>query len=146
MARSRIKQWKAVLLFIPIILALTACYKSSSPEDCTIYDYSDCNTLEPLAQTIDLSFSINKYIKKIPYVVYEGYVDTGKELFRDTATQSSVSFTGNFDVYYSVKAEYIIDGKKIFAIDGGKMKKTETVKCDSVCWDVRGASFDLNLR
>lgn len=146
MARSRINIFKLGILFLFVLFTQSACFKNSSPEDCTTYDYYDCNTVEPINQNIELSFSINKYIKKIPYVVYEGYVDTGKELFRDTATQSSVSFVGNFDVYYSVKAEYIIDGKKIFAIDGGKMKKTETVKCDSVCWDVKGTNFDLNLR
>jgi len=130
---------------LAIIISFSTCKKThQSPDDCSNYDYHDCNTLEPTNSSLKMSFSLNSQIHSVPFVIYKGNVEDNSVLYHDTAFASEVIYSLDFGSY-SVKAEYHINGKTIYAIDGGKMIKWSNNVCDSTCWSADSLSLDLRI-
>lgn len=139
---------KKPILFLSIFLLLViGCKKFiSGPESCDGYDYSDCNTAEPILTEAKLNFTINDKVKMVPFIIYKGNIEDGQPLFFDTAkNESEVYYNLEFG-RYSVKAEYRIDGKTIYAVDGGMAEKWDGNVCDSNCWFWDSLNLDLRLK
>ena len=67
--------------------------------------------------------------------------------FLDTARQSTYTLLSAIDQYYSVTAEYKVDGKTIIAVDGDMMKaKNATSSCEFECWIITNGEFSLELK
>jgi hypothetical protein len=140
-------KYLSLILLIFTLLSFS-CKKYSSTEDCTTYDYADCNTIQPLDGILYMKFTINATYKKVPFVVYKGFVDSGDEniIYRDTAYTADYNVLVDFGKYYSVKAEYSLNGNKVFAVDGDEIKKWKVEKCDSTCWETQERTFHLTLK
>lgn len=136
-------KWISIL----VILTISACSKySSSEEDCSTYDYADCDTYEPINAKLEVYISSKYNNNKTAIKIYNGYVDQGSIYKIDTVYGNFYSFYAEFGTYYSVEVEYNMNGKKIIAIDGGKPVKKSTIKCDSTCWETRIPHFDLTIK
>lgn len=138
---------KFLVISVFLLLFANSCKEGYiSVDDCYDYDYNDCITTEYFTSFIYMDFTIDDVNKKVPYTVYEGSVDNGTIIFQDTTTSSEVILEGEFDVPYSVKAEYKKDGKIINVIDGGTAEKWDQNVCDSVCWHYIDIELDLELK
>lgn len=134
------------LVLLCTLFTTYGCEKYSSSQDCETYDYSDCNTLEPDKAILEINFTINKTYPKVPYIVYTGFIEDGNILLKDTATLSTISHLVDFGKYYSIRAEYASNGKKLYAVDGNELKKWKVDKCDSTCWETQERSFKVSLK
>ena len=134
------------LLFI--LAASFSCTKieDTTPEDCSTYDYSDCNLTEPMHAEVSIAFTINTTHKKIPFKIYKGYLDDGVILLSDTSSTSNKTFYLPQNQYYTVEAEYIVNNTKIIAVDGFNFKKSSNLKCDSLCWSTETKILRVNLK
>ena len=143
--RTNIKLLSALL--VTIILS-TSCNKDSakySDVDCDTYDYSDCQSIEPVETDLKLLFTINKNYSWVPFEIYKGSVDKGELVLRDTAWNSTITYVMPIPEKYSVKAIYELNGQTIYTIDGAKLEATSVPVCDSNCWSVAVSEFDLRL-
>jgi hypothetical protein len=65
----------------------------------------------------------------------------------DTARQSPYDLYSAVDQYYSVAAQYRVDGKTVIAIDGDKMKSKHVPDdCEYECWLVTGGYIKAELK
>jgi len=136
----------SILLLIIIMLSAFSCEESISDEDCSTYDYFDCNTVQPYEADLELHFTISANTQKVAFEIIEGTIEEGKTIIYDTATTSSITYIMPLQQYYTVKATYENSDKTIYAIDGLDMKAHSVHKCDSVCWTVPTFSLDLRLQ
>ncbi len=136
---------KTVFIFLLLLGFTSACKKwMAQPDDCESYDYSNCVTTEPMLTSATLYFSINNEIQKVPFTIYLGKIEDNNVLFRDTAYNSRVYYDLNFTIY-SVKAEYRLQGKTVYVVDGAEAEKWSNNICDSTCWGWDTLVFDLML-
>lgn len=137
---------KIVLFSFMVLVLITACKKSfDQPEDCDSYDYRDCETREPYLSLVSFKFTMNDKIRTVPFVIYKGSVENGQALFYDTARDESIVYYDLEFGKYAVKAEYKVDGKTIYAIDGGEIEKWSNDVCDSVCWGWDSLHLDIRI-
>lgn len=135
-------------LFLGLFLAIIGCGKEYINEeniDCEYYDYTDCNTTEPVDGKVTLEFTISNSIRFVPYEVYIGNVDDGKLFFRDTAFNGTETFYLDLGEY-SVKAKYNIDGATKYVVDGGELEKWSQNVCDSTCWHQNELNLKLSIK
>ena len=133
-----------ILFFIGALL-LSQC-AVTNVDDCVTYDFSDCNTKEPLTATLNVKVTVNAENKRIPITVYRGKIEENLIVLTDTLVSSTQSLTLPVGYYYSVRAEYHVSGKGIYAIDGDDIIKRKKYVCDSVCWSVKNGDADLRLK
>jgi len=134
------------ILLVFLILAGLSCDRPAEPEDCADYDYSDCNTTEPQSGKITLLVTVNKKITSVPVSVYKGQVDEGKLLLKDTLDAELKKYDMPVDEYYSVIAYYDINGRKIKAVSGGKLKLNVYPVCDSICYVLKEPVINVRLK
>jgi hypothetical protein len=139
-----------LMLLLGSLLALYSCKGSADDlpevEDCDKYFYEDCNTIQPIEADMTIHFSINTHIKQVAFEVYKGYVDDNHLFFRDTTTNTSVTYRMPVDEYWSVLAIYQRDGKTIKVIDGDKIRVHSKKVCDSTCWSVSNIDLEVELK
>lgn len=143
--RININRFTFLLVIVLISISCNKNSLNSSNVDCTTYNYSDCSTSEPYETELNLLFSINNDFAWVPFEIYKGNVDDGELILRDTAWNSKITYVMPIPEKYSVRAKYERDGKIIYTIDGAELKATSTQICDSICWTVDNAEFDLML-
>jgi hypothetical protein len=68
--------WLGGFLLI-VVLSFSNCTKVEDIPDCDIYNYADCNTLEPDIAEMKMNFTISKDIRWIAFEIYKGTVDEG---------------------------------------------------------------------
>jgi hypothetical protein len=110
-------------------------------------DCSECYRTKPDTGTLKIKITINKENESVPIVVYRNEME--KEWIRlvDTVTYEEYYIDVAINHYYSVKAEYKVDGKTIFAVDGDKIRTRKiTAQCDSTCWVIRGGNINVKLK
>jgi len=136
---------KQLIIGFLILLSFGGCKKyMESPDDCSYYDYNNCNTTEPQVTDATFKFTLNGQISYVPFIIYKGDIEDGTPLYYDTAFSSMVYYYLDFGKY-SVKATYKVDGKTIYVIDGGFAEKWSNQICDSVCWGWDSLNFDLRI-
>lgn len=134
-----------LLIGLFILFSMPACKKFHAvPDDCMGYDYMDCNTWEPIYAEFRLKFTINHFIKNVPFEIYEGDVNSGQLVLKDTAYLEELIYYLDFS-RYSVKATYELPDKKLIVIDGGEAEKWSNDVCDSVCWSEDSLQLDLQI-
>ncbi len=128
------------------MLFLISCNKDYNV-DCSTYDYSNCNTLEPTNADITITITMQNIYSKVPIWLYKGKFGDNQELiYADTISKAETKFNLQLNQDYYAKAEYIKDGKKIYAVDGSFLKKVGKTICDSTCWIIKGDAIDLRLK
>ena len=132
------------ILFILFLIFIIACEKEfhSNAVDC-----SYCYTDEPEYDDLVITLTINEENPSVPIKVYEGDLERGFEIYRDTVDTTKAWVNVELNKNYTVTAEYISGGKIITAVDNDKIRtKHETESCDEACWAIIGGYFDVRLK
>ncbi len=132
------------VLFTAIILSCKD--KTNYNVDCSTYDYSECNTAEPFEGRLYIKLTKNSENTSVPITIYSGKFEDNNIFLRDTVTKDNYDTLLPVGNYYSVAAEYKKGSSKIIAVDGGKILKSKTNTCDSVCWTVTTAKVNVRLK
>jgi hypothetical protein len=137
-----------IIIFGLVVFGSASCKQSSfyNSEDCANYDYSDCNTVEPLLVGLNIKLTINDENLNVPITIYEGNADDNVVVLNDTVSTSKYNILLSPDKYYSAKARYKKGNKIIYAIGGDKIKKTHTSVCDSTCWSTEDGNINIELK
>lgn len=135
-----------VIIFIMLISFICSCNKDYNV-DCTTYDYSNCNTVEPTEATITITITKQNNDSKVPVWIYKGkYGQSQDLLFIDTLNEVDAKYILQLNQDYYAIAKYNVDSKTIFAVDGSYLKKVGKAVCDSTCWIIKGDVIDLRLK
>ena len=129
-----------------MIAVIISCNRPVEPDDCSTYDYSNCNTIEPSFGDVVVFVTVNKTITSVPICVYKGKIDENIILLRDTLTMELERYELPVNEYYSVAAYYNIDGRKICAVSGGKLSMKGYQICDSICYVVKEPIVNVRLK
>ena len=90
-----------------VLLSFWGCKKyMESPDDCSYYDYNDCNTTEPQVTDATFKFTLNGQIGYVPFVIYKGDIEDDFPLYYDTAYSSMVYYYLDFDYTMAVTVEH----------------------------------------
>ncbi len=144
MLLNLLKKHLVLIYLILVGLSIASCSEYSDV-DCEYYDYHDCDTKEPSNLELNLYFTINQEIQSVPFEIYQGTVDEGTLLLRDTAYDHEVVYSMPVPNTYSVRAIYSKQDRTIYVVDGDKMKAKSQVRCDSTCWESTVYKFDLMI-
>ena len=110
-------------------------------------DCDDCWGFRPDSADLIINLTINSSHPEVPIVVYRGNIESRQVDWIDTVRETPVYLYSAIDQYYSVTAEYKVDGKTIIAVDGDEMKaKDATSSCDFECWIVTDGNFRVDLK
>ena len=110
-------------------------------------DCSDCYYEKPDSESLVIYLTINEEHPEVPLVVYRGYVEDKQVDWVDTARESPYKLYSALNQYYSVAAEYRVNGRKVIAVDGDEMKaKHVSDDCDYECWIVAGGYLKAELK
>ena len=110
-------------------------------------DCDDCWGFRPDSADLIINLTINSSHPEVPIVVYRGNIESGQVDWIDTVRETPVYLYSAIDQYYSVTAEYKVDGKTIIAVDGDEMKaKDATSSCEFECWIVTDGDFRVDLK
>lgn len=144
------RRYSHILLQISVVMVIItmSCKRSAfyTTEDCANYNYSDCNTTEPLQVSLNIKVTINGENPEVPVSIYEGKVDDNILVLTDTIRTPTYSVLLPPDKYYSVKVRYRKGTSIIYAIGGDKIKKTGTGVCDSTCWTTEQGHVNVELK
>jgi hypothetical protein len=125
-----------------------SCKQSSfyNSEDCANYDYSDCNSTEPLLVGLNIKLTINNENPNVPITIYDGNAEDNVVVLHDTVSTPKYNVLLMPNKFYSVKARYRSGNKIIYAIGGDKIKKSQTTVCDSTCWSTDEGNINIELK
>jgi hypothetical protein len=131
-----------------ITISLNSCRQSSfsGSEDCTNYNYSDCNTTEPFMVGLNIRLTINDENLKVPITIYEGKVEEQLIVLNDTVSVSKYSVLLPAGKYYSVRARYKKGDQIIYAFGGDDIRSIRTTICDSSCWTTEDGNVNIELK
>ena len=133
---------KAIIILVLLTLAGSCNEYLGISVDC-----DDCWGFKPDSADLLIYLTIDQENPEVPIVIYRGNFEDGEVDFLDTARQSTYTLYSAIDQYYSVTAEYKVDGKTIIAVDGDVMKaKNATSSCDFECWIITDGEFSLELK
>jgi len=110
-------------------------------------DCNDCWGFKPDSADLLIYLTINQDNPEVPLVIYRGNFEDGEVDFVDTARESTYTLYSAIDQYYSVTAEYKVEGKTVIVVDGDVMKaKDASSSCDYECWIITDGEFSLQLK
>ena len=133
---------KAIIILVLLTLAGSCNEYLGISVDC-----DDCWGFKPDSADLLIYLTIDQENPEVPLVIYRGNFEDGEVDFLDTARQSTYTLYSAIDQYYSVTAEYKVDGKTIIAVDGDVMKaKNATSSCEFECWIITDGEFSLELK
>ncbi|MEI6124261.1 MAG: hypothetical protein WCQ95_11615 [Bacteroidota bacterium] len=137
-----------LLSFFLVILIYCSCKRTSfySSEDCVNYDYSGCNSTEPLVAGLNIRLTINDENPRVLITIYEGNIENSTVVSRDTISTSKYYIELPPNKFYTVKAQYVSGQKIIYAIGGDNIKKIRNQVCDSVCWSTEDGNVNVELK
>ena len=135
-----------IFLITIFLFVIYSCNKDNTV-DCTTYDFSNCNGIEPNYTDITITITKQNKNSKVQVWLYKGKYGQSEELlFFDTVTDVGTKVNVRLNADYYAKAKYEKDGNIIFAIDGSYLKKVAKTICDSTCWEIKGDAIDLRLK
>jgi hypothetical protein len=135
----------AILLFLPL-----SCneYYGASQSDC-----DSCYSEKPSYGSLTVNLSDKNLSQGVFLKVYKGKYteamrnDDSQLEWSDTVYNTTNYIDVKLDEYYSVVAEYTVNGKKYSVIDGDKIKASSIKStCNYDCWLVRGGKIDCKLK
>ncbi len=129
-----------------MLFFILSCKDTNNSVDCSSYDYSDCNTVEPFDGRLFINLSINSENPAVPITIYKGKLEDNDVILKDTVTTDKYDTLLPIDNYYTVTAKYKKGNTVIVAVDGDKISKNKTKTCDSTCWSVKTASVNVKLK
>jgi hypothetical protein len=133
---------KALLVFILLTMAGACNEYLGLTVDC-----NDCWGFKPDSADLLIYLTINQDNPEVPLVIYRGNFEDGEVDFVDTARESTYTLYSAIDQYYSVTAEYKVEGKTVIVVDGDVMKaKDASSSCDYECWIITDGEFSLQLK
>jgi len=133
---------KLGLVFIFIMGSFMSCEDRGAFVDC-----SECYSVEPDSGDLIIYLSIESPHLKVPLTIYKDQVDDEYIEYIDTAYSSPYYLYVDLNEYYSVKAEYNLGEKTIYAVDGDKIKtRYVTETCDLDCWVLTGGILNAELK
>jgi len=113
-----------------------SCFSSKPDVGPFQVDLSD----KTLDQGIVVKVFKGKFTEKMQY-------DDSQLIFLDTARSTPYNVDVSLDEYYSVVAEYMVDGKKYSVVDGDKIRAYSIKStCNTDCWIIRGGKADCRLK
>jgi hypothetical protein len=115
-------------------------------EDC---DYYNCNTVEPFDAVLNIKFTRNNQNQNPIIFVKTGYYEDGVvcgEIKTDTVNGDIAHIREPLDFNYSVYTIYKRGNDTILVIDGAYVHKIHYQECDSTCWQIKNANFNLKLK
>lgn len=139
-----------ILLFSIVTLSLlyiSSCdlLNSTSDEDCEYPDYSDCITEEPRDAYLKVKLTINEQNPEVKISLYNGTPGIDSAIYSFVSDTSNCDINVDFDISYTITANYIYNQDSIIAIDNTKITKYTSTNCDSTCWNISGDAVDLTL-
>jgi len=134
------KYFFVVLLFLGF-----SCYDMDvePDEDCVDADFSDCNLEEPFYSDSQIELSSDLPVEVYVFKDLVESNDTVRRFVPESSTESIELPIGNT---YTAAAKYIRGVDTILVLDESEISKSSTSQCDSTCWTVSGADFDLRLK
>jgi hypothetical protein len=131
-----------------ISFAIISCKDNTTDNsvDCSTYDYSDCNSIQPFEGNMHVKLTINSENPAVPLTIYQGKLEDGVVVLRDTVSGSTYDTLLPIDNFYTVTARYVKGSSTIIAVDGDKISSSNTVTCDSNCWNVKPGSVNVRLK
>jgi hypothetical protein len=133
---------KALLVFMLLTMAGSCNEYLGLTVNC-----DDCWGYRPDSADLIINLTINNSHPEVPIVVYRGHIEGGQVDWVDTARQTPYYLYSAIDQYYSVTAEYKVDGKTIMAVDGDEMKtKDASSSCEFECWIVVDGELKVDLK
>ena len=141
-------RWIALSVMIVLTYAFASCKRTaySGSEDCVNYDYSGCNTTQPLAVPMNIRLTINDENIKVPLTIYDGKVEDQIIVLTDTVSTSKYNVDLPPNKYYSVRVRYKQGSQVVYAFGGDKIKATRTTVCDSSCWSTEEGNVNVELK
>jgi hypothetical protein len=126
-------------------LMLIGC--SSDEDEELPYPPVDCLSSKPQNGYVNIDITINAQNPSVPVDVYEGPIEAGQLVQRDTVSVRQFSYQLPVDRSYSVTARYLVGPDTVLAIDAGKIETEEKEYRNSVyCWEVDDADVDVRLK
>jgi hypothetical protein len=110
-------------------------------------DCDECFWDKPDSADLVIYLTINSDHPEVPLVFYKGNIEDRQVDWVDTARTSPFYLYSAVDQFYSVAAEYRVDGKTVLAVDGDRMKvKHVSDACEYECWIVTGGYLEAELK
>ena len=135
--------YRSILILIIILALSLACdeYLGGS------VNCDECDPWEPDSAWLIVELTISGDIDTVPLVIYNGRVEEDSIEWIDTAWATPFELYVAVDRYYSVKAEYIIGNKRIYAVDGDKiLAKHVSESCEYECWIITRGILEVQLK
>jgi hypothetical protein len=132
------------IIIIILSLFVYSCHEYYLDED---YPCGFCYNIEPDEGILFINLTIDNHHKDVPIVIYRGLMDQGDTIWVDTATATPYDIGVPIDDKYTVTAEYMVDEKKIIAVDNDRVyMRKNTTDCDEDCWIIFDGEVDLTLK
>ncbi len=131
----------SLILFILIFFG--ACNNSNNI-DCD--PGIDCDQIEPTTGLINLNLAQNDENPTVPIAIYYGNADDSSLFFRDTIFSGErTSYSVPIRQRYSVVAKFLLEGRRIYAVDGGKVRLKTKDNCGYTCYESKDLDLDLKV-
>ncbi len=136
--------WIKKLGLVLLVLSLAfACEEYWGP----VVDCSECFWEKPDSADLAIHLTIDDAHREVPIVVYRGNVEDGQVDWIDTARETPYYLYSAVNQYYSVTAQYRVNGKTIVAVDGDQITtKHVSDECDYECWILTGGILKAELK
>ncbi len=146
------KRGRKIVFILCLLVLPFACgkeYPFASESDC-----DDCYTEKPENGPFHINLDTEKADSIVIVSMYEGKFsestmnDDSHLVYYDTIRgESSIDVDVPLDKYYSVVAEYQVNGVKYRVVDGDKIKVYSIEStCDFDCWIIRGGKVNCKLK
>lgn len=134
------KQFIAYIVFAGLLLS-TSCDPQDYASPC-----HNCYQDKPSEGILSVEFSYYEESPAIPVKIYIGKLEENNLYHTDTVKASAVDFWTDVGFFYTVVAEYTVDGQKILAVDGDKVDVTfDSESCAVPCWRPDDGKADCTL-
>jgi len=140
---------KSSFIFLSVFIAFLfiACDEKAFTSN---VDCDKCYAEKPTMEKLYVYLTFNDSIDEIPLVIYSGDVEENKVYFVDTAWVENGNpywVVVDVDKKLSVRAEYRLRGKTIYAVDRAKLVvKHVSDECDVDCYVVEKNHINLELK
>jgi len=139
------KKIKYILFFSALTaLLLPRCDKDNIYQE---VDCSLCYATPPDSGFVRPEITIDPAHPAVPVTVYEGPVESGKVVFRDTFSVPTPRIEVPVGKAYSLTAAYLQNGDTILVVEGDKLEVKKAVgQCGGPCYVITGGFYDLRLK
>jgi hypothetical protein len=147
---------KNKLIHIVLVILLLLANPYSCGKEYPFADDADCDecfTDKPETGEMIIKLSEDKLKDGVVIKIYKGkytenmIFDDSKLIYNDTIYNKPDDIFVPLDQYYSVVAQYKVDGIKYNVVDGDKIKLYSIKStCGFACWIIRGGEVNCRLK